>query len=294
MRLLNFGSINIDYVYRVPHIVRPGETLASTGMQVFAGGKGANQSVALAKAGAPTYHAGRIGADGEWLLEKLGGYGVDTSHIEIDPANRTGNAIIQVDDGGENAIVLFPGANCAIPREQVDATLDRFGERDWLLLQNEINDIPYLITAARARGMSVAFNPAPMTPAVRDYPLDQVNLLVVNETEARDLTGLRRAEDDPVDALRRITAGREFIITWGERGATFVRGDLQEHVPAAKVQAVDTTAAGDTFIGYFLAARAEGQPVRACLELACAAAGICVTRHGAMDAIPLRSEVTVG
>lgn len=285
MKVLNFGSVNIDHVYRVPHIVRPGETLACSSLQVFAGGKGANQSVALARAGAPVYHAGLVGRDGGWLRERLASLGVNTDHLHVDPDSLTGNAVIQVADDGENAIVLSPGANHRLTRDQITRTLDRFAEGDILLLQNEVNDVPFLISEGKRRGMTVAFNPAPMTPAVRDYPLTDADILIVNETEGRELTG-KATEDDVIDAL----PAWENVLTLGAQGVRYW-GRQRLFVPAPSVEAVDTTAAGDTFIGYFLAARARGEELKPSLERACRAAALCCTRPGAMDAIPALAEL---
>lgn len=293
MKIINFGSINIDLVYRVPHIVRDGETLASTGFATFAGGKGANQSVALGRAGATVLHAGRVGHDGQWLLDRLTSAGVDTSLIAIDPSNPTGHAIIQVDDQGQNAIVLFAGANHRVTPEQVAATLRHAQPGDCLLLQHELNDVPALITAGHAAGLSVCFNPAPFGPAVRDYPLDLVDTLIVNETEAADLEG--KAGDPLDDALAaRAARGQTVILTRGADGATCWTHDERIDVPSPRVQAIDTTAAGDTFIGYLLAARAQGQAWRPTLERACKAASICVTRAGALDSIPTAAQVDAG
>ena len=190
MKILNFGSLNIDLVYRVPHIVRPGETISSASFQTFAGGKGANQSAALARAGAPVYHAGKAGKDGAWLVKKLRGLGVDTRFTRVVNAP-CGHAVIQVDDAGENAIFLFPGTNRQILRSEINQVLSRFSPGDMVLLQNEINDIPYIITAARRRKLLVCLNPAPMDKAVLKYPLQKVDILIVNETEGAGLAGAR-------------------------------------------------------------------------------------------------------
>ena len=180
MNILNFGSLNIDLVYQVEHIARPGETIASSAHQVFAGGKGANQSAALARAGARVFHAGQVGPDGQWLVDKLAGLGVDVQHIRVGDVP-TGHAIIQVDRHGQNSIVLFAGANAQINRATIDATLSHFGAGDILLLQNEINDIPYIVAAAAKRGLRICLNPAPCGPEIRDYPLELVHWLVVNQ-----------------------------------------------------------------------------------------------------------------
>lgn len=305
MRILNFGSLNIDLVYRVPHIVRPGETIASRSFETFAGGKGANQSVALGRAGAPVWHAGRIGGDGRWLLDKLRGAGVDTSLTEIGD-EATGCAVIQVDDEGQNAIFLNAGANHRITSEQIDAALGRFGRGDMLLLQNEINDGPRILEGGKARGMTVCLNPAPFEPELLDWPLDSVDLLIVNTAEAAGLAGEsgHGDNDDDVDdaaanpllaALRRRLPRVEMVLTRGGKGVSWcgpdTAADAALHLPAQKAKAVDTTAAGDTFIGYFLAGMAAGLDRPTALGRAQRAAALCVTRPGAMDSIPTRDEI---
>ncbi len=284
MRILNFGSLNIDHVHRVDHIVRPGETISGRSLDVYAGGKGANQSVALARAGADVSHAGRVGEDGRWLLDKLNQAGVDVSLIEVDPDVRTGHAVIQVDGAGENAILLHGGANQTITPNQIDLALAGFGKGDLLLLQNEINHVPTLITAAADRGLPVCLNPAPMTAEVHDWPLNKVSLLIVNETEGEALCG----EANPWEMLPKLIelTGGEVIVTLGGQGALYAGPGEAIHQPAIKTNVIDTTAAGDTFIGYYLARRAAGDPVEACLKTAATAAALCVAKAGAMDSIP--------
>jgi len=290
MRILNFGSLNIDYVHRVEHIVRPGETIAGGSLDVFAGGKGANQSVALARAGADVAHAGRIGEDGRWLIEKLKDVGVDVSLIEIDPDTKTGHAVIQVDADGENAILLHGGANQSIQPQQIERALTGFGKGDMLLLQNEINNVHDLISLAADREMSVCLNPAPMTEVVRGWPLDKLSLLIVNETEGEALCG----EADPWEMLPKLQAmtGGEVIVTLGSQGALYLGQGEAIHQPAIETDVVDTTAAGDTFTGYFLARRAAGESVEQCLETAVTAASLCVAKAGAMDSIPDGNEIS--
>ena len=287
MRICNFGSLNIDCVYRVPQIVSAGETIASQSFSLFAGGKGANQSVALAQAGVLVAHAGRVGADGRWLIKKLATFGVDTQHILIDDHGQTGQAIIQVDPQAENAIILYPGANHKINRDQIDRTLGQYAPGDLLLLQNEINNLPYLIDVGHRMGMTICFNLAPFNNLARDYPLDLVKLLVVNETEGRSLAGT----DDVISMLIDRYPSTELLVTRGDGGVIYHGPEDSVSVPAASAAPVDTTAAGDTLIGYFLAGRLEKRTVPDCLKLACQAAALCVSRHGAMDAIPARHEV---
>ena len=192
MSILVFGSLNIDHVYQVEHLVRLGETLPSTAYRRFQGGKGANQSVALARAGAPVFHAGRVGREGMWLRDELAVQGVDVAQVAVGDVP-TGHAIIQVDRDGENAILLYGGANLTVSGADARGVLAQFGPGDWLLLQNEISAMPDILRAAAARGLLVAFNPAPMTPEVQDYPLDGVSLFVVNETEGAALAGIENA-----------------------------------------------------------------------------------------------------
>ncbi len=291
MQVLNFGSLNIDLVYRVAHVVRPGETLAGTALERHAGGKGANQSAALALAGARVFHAGKIGDDGAWLVEQLARLGVDTRHVRRGDVP-TGHAVIQVDTHGENAIVLCGGANRRIADDEVDATLAEFGPETVLLLQNEINGIPRLMRAAHARGLSIVFNPAPMDREVLAYPLELARTLIVNETEGAALVGA----GEPADMLARLAARlpqAEIVLTLGSRGVLYHAGGHTLRVEACPVRVVDTTGAGDTFIGYFVARRMAGDAVERALRIASQAAAITVSRPGAMDAIPRLDEVAV-
>lgn len=296
--ILNFGSLNIDHVYSVGHVVRPGETLASHSYQVHAGGKGANQSAALALAGAPVFHAGRVGADGRWLLAGLAAIGVDVSHVVVDEEHPTGHAVIQVEEAsGENAIFLFPGCNRRVEATQVSTCIEFFRAGDILLLQNEISEIPRIIRQAANRGLTVCLNPAPFSPEVAGYPLDLVDLLVVNQVEASGLAGLDAAAGPDADELlaglrQRLRPQTEVLLTLGAAGA--VLDGAQGRIDIDAVTAggvVDTTAAGDTFIGYFLASRVAGDVDAVALRRAAAAAGVCVTRRGARASIPRRDEV---
>lgn len=288
MRVFNFGSINIDHVYRVPHIVREGETIASANYRVFAGGKGANQSVALARAGATAMHVGQVGRDGTWVIDKLQSSGVDVSLIRAGDVP-TGHAIIQVDDAGQNSIVLFAGANHALSKNAVDAALAQANKNDLVLLQNETSEISHVIQTGLARGLPVVFNPAPFTDAVRDLPLHQLDTLIVNEHEALGVA----QKHDPIapklllDHLATALPNVKIVLTLGEKGVLYHEKNLRFHVPAEPVEVVDTTAAGDTFIGYFLAARLRKISAVDALRIATRAAAACVSRAGAMDSIPV-------
>jgi ribokinase len=289
MHILNIGSINIDHVYRVDHFVRPGETLSSPDYQTFAGGKGFNQSIALARAGAPTRHVGSVGRDAAWLLERLKGEGVDITQVKTTDAP-TGHAIIQVVPTGENAIVLHSGANASLSTEDIAHALSSCSDGDILLLQNETSSVADAIRLGKRNGLKVVFNPAPMSPAVRDCPLQDVDLFILNETEAEGLTGQNTPETVHA-AMRDLFPGSTAVLTMGQKGAAYLDADGILHHAAIDVQAVDTTAAGDTFIGYFLAELMRtGAPDKA-LALGCHAAAVCVTRQGASDSIPFLNEV---
>jgi ribokinase len=288
-RVLTVGSLNIDRVFRVPHLVRPGETLASWSLETLAGGKGANQSVALARAGAAVTHCGRVGPDGDWLIERLAAEGIDTTFVTRSD-HPTGQATIQVADDGQNAIVLLAGANHEITSADIDAALAGCPADTLVLMQNETSQVGQVIEQATARGFSVAFNPAPFTPAVLDYALDRVAFLIVNESEGQGLTG-HTDPDAIVTALRSRLPATEVILTLGAAGVLYDGREGRMDVPACPVDVVDTTAAGDTFIGFFLASRLIGTSVHQSLQTACRAAAISVSRAGAIDSIPLRSEV---
>ena len=289
MRILNFGSLNIDYVYRVDEFVKPGETKAAKMFSVFTGGKGLNQSLAMARAGLKVVHAGKIGAEGEFLIKTLKEGGVDTSRIETATV-ATGHAIIQVDDQGRNCILLFGGANQDIGETYIDRALSGFGPGEMLVLQNEISSMPSIISKAKTNGMTIVFNPSPYSGAVQTYPLELVDIFIMNEIEAAGISG----ESDPEKAARllmRTFPQARIVITLGEAGSMCAYKGAIVRQRAYEVKAVDTTAAGDTFSGYFLAGLVEGRDNVSALDLAARAASICVTRKGAADSVPWRKEL---
>lgn len=288
--ILNLGSINIDIVYGVPHFVSPGETLASQSLTRGAGGKGFNQSVALARAGASVCHLGLVGEDGGWLRDMLKAEGVDVQYLGTSQ-EPTGHAIIQVDASGQNAIIIHGGANTAMDREELMSLMSKaLRPGDIFLAQNETAWVSEALALARKLGAIVAYNPAPMSPSRRDIPGDCVDYLFVNEGEAMELADAADTDAATV-ALRARWPGLRLVLTLGSKGVRYEDAEASLQVPALKVDAVDTTAAGDTFIGYFLAGVAQGKPVRQCLEVACRAAAISVTRRGAADSVPYRAEL---
>ncbi|WP_136254531.1 ribokinase [Onishia niordana] len=292
--LYNLGSINIDHVYRVPHLVRPGETLASTGYRQVLGGKGANQSLAMARAGGRVEHWGRLGRTDDWALELLREAGVSVDSLEL-VDEPSGHALIQVDDQAENAIILYPGANHGFGDADVDARVDNADATGWLLLQNETNGLYRAMERAEARGLSIAFNPAPMHAAVSDLPLSTCQLLFVNRGEAATLIDLPEdsSADDLLVALSNRLPGVELVLTLGRDGVSYQHGETRLNLPAYRVEARDTTAAGDTFIGHFMAARLSGCDIETCLRRASAASALCVQREGAAPSIPDAASVDV-
>lgn len=292
MKILNFGSLNIDNVYQVDHFVRKGETISSKSLTLFSGGKGLNQSVALGRAGAKVWHAGSIGKDGLFLLETLRTAGVNVSCVRVLEEGKTGNAIIQNDAEGDNCILLYGGANQRITREQIDETLSHFSAEDFLVLQNEVNELPYLVQKAHEKGMRIVLNPSPMDEKIFEINLSLVDLFLLNDLEAAELTGGTGTEPATMLALlQRKFPSACFVLTLGPQGAYYAdaKQTIWQEIYPAKV--VDTTAAGDTFTGYFLAAILEGKSVKASLDLAAKAAAIAVSRPGAAPSIPKLDEV---
>ena len=294
MKALCFGSLNIDFTYRVDHFVARGETLLSENLQVFSGGKGLNQSVALSRAGLATYHAGAVGEDGRFLLQQLRDAQVDTSCVDVRGDVRTGHAIIQNSPDGDNCILLYGGANQAITRAQIDAVLAQFDAGDLLVLQNEINELAYLMEQAHGRGLRIALNPSPMNEGIAALPLQKVDWLLLNEVEAAQILGTCVTDGAAAArALREKLPHTAIVLTMGKNGSYYDDGAQQVYQSAFPVCAVDTTAAGDTYTGYFLAGVAEGLAVQAAMALAAKAAAISVTRPGAAPSIPKREEVEV-
>ncbi len=293
MRALNFGSLNLDYVYQVAHFVQPGETLAAASRAVKFGGKGLNQSIALVRAGASTAHAGCVGSGGESLRKLLDDSGVDTSCL-LPVDEMQGHTVIQVNSQGENCILLYGGSNRCITAEQVKSTMAQCSAGDYLVLQNEINLLPMIIEEGARQGMNIVLNPSPYNDALRDVDYSKLTWLLVNEIEAEQITG----ESDPEkawDVLHARYPRLSVLITLGSRGSVVHRvtedGIETLRQLAERVKAVDTTAAGDTFTGYFIAGLMENMPLQTCMQRATHASAISVTRPGAADSIPLRSEV---
>ena len=294
MKVLCFGSLNIDYTYQVDHFVRKGETLSSDGLAVYTGGKGLNQALALARAGADTVMAGAVGTDGLFLLDTLQKGGVDTSCVKILEEERTGNAIIQNDREGDNCILLFGGANQRITKEMADEVIGRFSPGDFLLLQNEINELAYIMERGHAAGMRIVLNPSPMNEKILSLPLSYVDYFLLNEGEAAGILGDaegRMDYDSLIGGLREKFPEARIIMTVGGDGSFFADREGVRTQKAYRVKAVDTTAAGDTFTGFLTAALLSGKTPEEAMDRAAKAAAICVTRKGAAPSIPAPEEV---
>ena len=289
MKVLNIGSLNLDYVYQVDHIVQPGETEASFDMNIFLGGKGINQSMALAKAGVKVYHGGMIGEDGQPFLEACKEYGVNADYIKM-IEGKTGHAIIQLDKDAQNSILLYGGANQKLTEDFVDEVLSHFEKGDILLLQNEVNLLPYIVEQAYEKGMQVALNPSPFNEKLREVDLKKISIFLLNEVEGGQITGMTDP-DDVLAKMRELFPHAKIVLTLGKDGAKYAEGDVTYYQPVFKVQAVDTTAAGDTFTGYFLAGLIDGMAIPDVLKMSAKASSIAVTRKGAVQSIPMKEEV---
>ena len=290
MAVINFGSINVDHVYQVDHFVQPGETLASSDYQRLLGGKGANQSIALARAGSEVWHVGKVNEADATFKQTLIRENINCKHVSC-TETASGHAIIQVTPSGENAIVLFGGANHELTSKDIMYALDGAKSSDWVLTQNETSGIDQVLLQAKEKGLKVAFNPAPMTESVKHLPHHCIDLLIVNEVEAEEISGHENL--DKIEAyFRQEWPHAEVLITLGKAGVRMLKKDKTIDVPAFEVTAVDTTAAGDTFIGYFLSAYADHSDSKSALLKACAASALAVTKAGAAQSIPTKEEVS--
>ena len=289
MKILNFGSCNIDYVYSLDHIVKIGETETTNKLETFPGGKGLNQSIAVAKAGVKIFHAGCVGDDSEILTDILLQNGVDISYLKKVNA-KNGHAVIQVSSKGENSIFLYPGSNEMITKDFADEVLDSFDSGDIILLQNEINNVDYIVEKAYKKGMCVILNPSPFNEKIKKINFNMLSYIVVNEVELSEISGCAEPEEGLV-YLRNEYPWINVILTLGEKGSVFMNKNQELHQAAFKVDAVDTTAAGDTFIGYFIAELSRRAEYREILKIASAASAITVSREGAAPSIPSRDEL---
>ena len=291
MKVYNLGSLNIDYVYSVEHFVKAGETLSSSNMQIFPGGKGLNQSIALARAGIEVLHGSVIGRDGDFLIETLSKSGVNVDRIEKTDST-CGHAIIQVDKSGQNSILLFGGTNQSLTCDYVENFLADATENDILLLQNEVNGLDFIFDIAKRKNIPIAFNPSPINEKIKGLPFEQIKWWFVNEIEAAEIFGSDNPEKICDNFISKYP-NSNLILTLGKNGSMFINANERLAQPIIKTDVVDTTAAGDTFTGYFLSAVIGGKGYEYALKLATKASSISVSRKGASTSIPTLSEVTV-
>ena len=284
MKILNFGSINKDLVYNVEDFVKPGETISSKDYGLYLGGKGLNQSVAISQSGSKVYHAGCVNKSDNSIISDLKKWGVNTDYInKINEA--TGHAIIQIDHNGENSIIIHGGANNCIEKKQIDNVLSYFNEGDYIILQNEINNVNEIIEKAYKRGLIIFFNPAPYSIEINNYCLEKVNTLICNESEGKGLSG-RTHEMEIIDALSNKYPNTRHILTLGERGSIYSFDNKTIKIKAEAVKTIDTTAAGDTYIGYYISSISKGVSIEKSMKTASKAAAIATTTVGGAKSIP--------
>lgn len=289
MKILNFGSLNIDIFFRVENIVKPGETISAKSIEKRPGGKGLNQSVALSKSFENVYHAGSVGDDGVFLIDYLKSENINTKYIKKSD-KLTGNAIIQVDDKGENSIVLYKGANFDNDKKFIDEVLKDFSKDDILLLQNEISSMKYLIDKAYEKGMKIVLNPSPITDEIKEFDFNKIDLLLVNEIEAKDIANKDNI-DESINYFMATYPNINLIVTLGSKGSIFVNKNEKIKQEGIKVESVDSTGAGDTFTGFFVSYFYQGKNVRDCLKFASLASALSVTKSGASISIPSLCDV---
>lgn len=290
MKILNFGSCNIDYVYSLDHIVRIGETETTNSLETYPGGKGLNQSIAVARAGAKVYHAGCVGNDSEILTRILRENGVDISQLKTVNA-KSGHAVIQVSSKGENSIFIYPGSNEMVTADFINSVLEGFDAGDIILLQNEINNVDHIVEVAYQKGMCIILNPSPFNERISAIDFNKLSYIVLNETELNAISGSEEA-DKGLIFLRNKYPKLKVILTLGENGSIFADEAHELRQAAYKVNAIDTTAAGDTFTGYFVAELSRGIEYSQILKTASAASAIAVSRKGAAPSIPSKEELT--
>ena len=284
MKILNYGSINKDFIYTVKDFVRPGETIKTKGFKDFLGGKGLNQSVAVAKSGIKIFHAGCINKKDSQIKNYLENWGVDTKNIFYDD-EPTGHAIIQVNKKGENSILIHGGANRKINSKHIEKTISQFNTGDFLIIQNEINKVPEIIERANHQKMRIIFNPAPFTEEVLNYPLEKVDTIIYNESEGKGLSGYEKINEIKSNLLEKYPMLKQ-ILTLGNQGSIYFDKENEIPVKAIKAKTIDTTGAGDTFVGYYVSSLSKKMKIKDCLLRASKAAGITTEKLGGAVSIP--------
>lgn len=290
MRILNFGSLNIDEVFSVDSFVKPGQTISSDGFAQNCGGKGLNQTVAIARSGNEVFHAGAVGRnDNEMFMDLLSKDNVNTTFIDTDHSH-SGKAFIQCDKNGQNCIVLNSGANNEITKNYIDKVLSNFEKGDIIVLQNEISNVDYIIDKSHENSMTICFNPSPVTPQLKKYPIEKVDYLILNEIEGEELTG-EKDFNKIIAKLLKINENMKIILTLGEKGCIYGDSEVTLNQDIFNVKVADTTAAGDTFMGYTVGCICNGKDMTQTLKIASAASALAVTKNGAAVSIPHMKDV---
>ncbi|WP_297280820.1 ribokinase [uncultured Anaerococcus sp.] len=289
VKILNFGSLNIDKIYSLDHIVNEGETISAMAYKEGVGGKGLNQSVAIKRAGASLFHAGCVGkVDGKLLINYLKDNAIE-SFLKESPGN-SGHAIIQVDKKANNSIIVEAGANKEIDPSYIDEVLEKFNPGDYLLLQNEISNLPYIVAMARQKKMSIFFNPSPIDESIYDIDLNDIGTIIINETEGHRLSGYKTSFEI-LNYFKKVYPHLTVVLTLGSRGGIYADKDKEIRFKSYPVDPVDTTGAGDTFLGYYLANIARGKDIEYSLNIASLAAALACSKEGAASSIPSQEEV---
>ena len=289
MNVVKFGSLNIDHVYADDHFCRAGETIHTKSYTQNAGGKGLNQSIAVSRSGQKVHHAGLLGPEGARLAELLSGSGVDLRYLKHTDVPQ-GHAVIQVQPDGQNCIFLYGGSNQAVTPQEIDEVLMQLNAGDYLLLQNEIANLTYLLRAAARRGLRVVLNASPISDELLNADLSGVDWLVVNEIECAAMAGCGDAQAG-YETLKQRYPSLGILLTLGSEGSVSWKDGTEVRQCAYPVKAVDTTGAGDTFMGYFVGCLAQGMERQTAMQYASMASAISVTRPGAAASIPLMDEV---
>ncbi len=291
-KILNYGSLNIDKTFSLDHIVKPGETISSHAYSINAGGKGCNQAGALAKAGLDVYMAGKVGSDGQFLLDLLNEFNVNIDYINK-TGSATGQAIIQVSKEGQNSIILSPGSNNENSKNEIDLVLNNFSKGDYLILQNEINNVEYIINKGYEKGLIICFNPSPFTDEILKLPLEKISYFFVNEVEAAQIIQSENLDDfdNTLQLINRKFPESHIVMTIGKAGAYYSYRNIKYHQPIIDAPVVDTTAAGDTFMGYFIASLIYNYDVKEALYYATKASAVTVSKKGALISIPIKKDI---
>ena len=292
MKVLNFGSLNIDYVYQVDDFVKKGQTISSLNMHTYSGGKGLNQSIALARSGVPVFHAGAVGDDGKFLIDVLNEENINTKFVRKDVSVKTGHAIIQNNKHGDNCILLYGGANERIDRDYVDFVLKEFDGGDILLLQNEISELQYIVNQAYEKGMTIILNPSPMNEKIFELDMNKISYIFMNEYEAQMLAReTSECMEVVIQKIKSTYPELKILLTLGEKGAVYFDKNMIVKQPAYQVDVVDTTAAGDTYTGYFIGGMIQYQNIQESMNMASKASALAVMKKGAAPSIPYYNQV---